>query len=115
MVKTIRTMVPTAKIVLPALPTYRVDSNSIVNIFPLVFFLDLLLACWDYQKKIVADRSPNILYVGLTANDIYQWYKKTLPNQDTTLIAGDGVHPNARCYSKWAKSVAHKIGDILSL
>lgn len=127
-------LAPNTQIVLPMFPTQMFRANSPLNIFPLNFFLDAIVGFWDSQKRLVADRypSPNVLYVGLRPNEIMQWYRQSKDDdeqykngggdgdtsgilirtdrvKDQELIAADGIHPNARCYSLWAKSLGDKI------
>lgn len=107
---------PHSRVVLPALPTYRLDNNSILNIFPLSLFLDGLIGFWDAQKKHVADRCPGVMHVDLKLQDVFGWYKEECygdrcDKAEPTLLAADGIHPNAKCYSKWGKFVANAIVD----
>ena len=116
-------LAPGAKVVLPALPTHKLDSNSILNVFPLSFFLDSMLGYWDWQKKKVADQCPsNVIYCGLSGEDVAKWYKDIddyidmlvgtqRRREKTSLISSDGVHPNRCCYALWAALVANKIAD----
>ncbi len=117
LINSIRQYAPDASILFPALPVQLFHKNSIVNILPLSFFLDTIIGFWDSQKKMVADNSPsNVIYVGLTAREILNWYDRSHGDEAedatvTALIANDGVHPNSRCYGKWASSVANKFCD----
>ena len=36
-------------------------------------------------------------------------------NSGVTLIAADGVHPNARCYTRWASAISNKLIETLQL
>jgi lysophospholipase L1-like esterase len=109
---------PHTKIVIPMFPTQMFRANSPLNIFPLNFFLDGIVGFWDSQKKLVADRyrSDNVLYVGLRPSEILEWYQKSISNDELEtastregLIAADGIHPNAKCYSLWAKFLGAKL------
>ncbi|KAG7351318.1 GDSL-like lipase/acylhydrolase family protein [Nitzschia inconspicua] len=62
-----------------------------------------------------------VLYIRTEPNDVLKWYN--LPNplgepptsssldhrKDEGLIAADGVHPNAKCYALWAKTLADQL------
>ena len=108
---------PNTNIVFPAMPTYKLDRNSVFNIFPLSFFLDIMISLWDMQKKRVADSSPpSIMYFGLSGPDIAKWYKKTekgLILHSDTMTSADGVHPNSRCYAHWGEFMANRFCDRL--
>jgi len=125
---------PKSKIVLPALPTHRLDQSSMLNVFPLTFFLDGFLGFWDLQKKKVADSSPsNVIYCGLSSDHVAAWYKmppdaymddacpincgtdQYYDEDAISLISADGVHPNRRCYSLWASYVGNTVADVLML
>ena len=112
--KEIQTISPKTKIVFPALPTYRLDNNSILNVFPLSFFLDGIIAFWDAQKIQAAKQSPGVHYVDLTVQEVTSWYQqeKKATGERATLIAADGIHPNAPCYAKWANYVGNTLADI---
>mmetsp|Transcript_9025 Transcript_9025/g.13138 ORF Transcript_9025/g.13138 Transcript_9025/m.13138 type:complete len:86 (-) Transcript_9025:28-285(-) len=78
-----------------------------------------MVGFWDSQKKLVADDYSSVLYLRLEPKDVVRWWANDDDadgNNDedsyassTTLIAGDGVHPNAKCYELWAKSLGEKI------
>jgi lysophospholipase L1-like esterase len=125
---------PNAKIVLPALPTHRLDQGSMLNVFPLTLFLDGFLGFWDSQKKKVADSSPaNVIYCGLSTEHVSAWYQMPPDayqdvsetadifgatqyygdEESISLISADGVHPNKRCYSLWANLVGNTVADKL--
>jgi lysophospholipase L1-like esterase len=109
---------PHTKVVFPVLPTYRLDSNSIMNIFPLNFFLDALIGLWDSQKVQAAEKQwdGSVLYYGLKAADVNGWYKEERENGAMavpSLLAADGIHPNAVCYAKWGAFVGEKLADTL--
>ena len=113
-VNDIHTFAPESKILFPALPTCKLDKKSIVNIFPLSFFLDIMISIWDWQKKCVADSSPSTTYLGLTMKDIAEWYRnlkgheKEFDHSLNSLISVDGIHPNSRCYAHWGELMANK-------
>ena len=124
LITNIRQYAPKATIVVPALPTQMVRQDSPFNIFPLVFFLNMVVGFWDAQKKLVTQRfhCKDIQYIGMSPNEIYDWYMTdTLEDygipagldvhgeKDMSLISADGVHPNARCYAHWAASLGKKI------
>jgi lysophospholipase L1-like esterase len=113
LVKEIHGISPTTRVILPALPTYRLDTNSILNIFPLSLFLDGMIGFWDAQKKIVADMCSGVMHVDLKFKDVYKWYieESNKENEDPTLIAADGIHPNEKCYGKWGEFVGNTIVD----
>ena len=122
LVKQIRTISPKTKVVFPALPTYRLDRNSILNVFPLSFFLDGLIGLWDAQKIQAAMQIPGGIahYVDLTVQEVNAWYKQDQErnnggSEPTTLLAADGIHPNARCYAKWANYVGNHLVDTLQV
>jgi len=91
-------------VILPALPTHKVDKRHALNLVPLTFFLDIALGAWDSQKKLVADaygrtlcfgkkkqeeqniqslRTPPAVYLGLSASEVNDWYKDDA-NKDHT-------------------------------
>jgi len=108
----IRAISPKTKVVFPSLPTFRLDRGSILNIFPLTIFLDGIIGFWDAQKRAVADKCPGVLHVDLTAAEVNQWYKEDRQGPDNvSLISADGIHPNGRCYAKWATLVGNKLVD----
>jgi len=114
LVKQIQAISPNTQVVFPALPTYKLDQNSILNVFPLSFFLDGIIGVWDAQKIQAAKQSPSIHYVDLTVKEVNEWYKQLQRqdcNKQTTLIAADGIHPNAQCYAQWAKYVGNHLAD----
>ena len=106
----IRTLSPNATILLPSLPAQMIHRHSPLNIFPLSFFLDTVVGIWESQKKLVADKFPSrrVLYLGLSPSEIYDWYQAN-EHEHKTLIAADGVHPNARCYAFWATNLGNKL------
>jgi len=113
--KEIRTISPNTRVVYPALPTYRIDQKSVLNVFPLSVCLDSIMGLWDAQKMTVADQYPGVMHVDLTVKDVSNWYQ---PEDDIrqrdepiSLIAADGIHPNARCYSKWGAFVGNDLAD----
>jgi hypothetical protein len=117
-VKDVHAISPNTKVVFPALPTYRLDSNSIMNIFPLNFFLKTLIGVWDSQKVQAAEKSNNgsgVLYYGLMAADVNGWNKEEREKSAMapSLLAADGIHPNAICYAKWGAFVGEKLADTL--
>ena len=106
MIDEIRKHAPNASIVFPALPVQMFHKNSVVNILPLSLFIDTIVGFWDSQKKLAADRSPsNVMHLG------FGWYDDDHEGESNILIALDGIHPNKRCYSKWAKSMGNKFCD----
>jgi lysophospholipase L1-like esterase len=111
----IREISPKTKVVYPALPTYRLDRNSVLNVFPLSFFLDLLIGFWDSQKIRAAEKAPSsVFYYGLTAKDVNEWYSKPgSPDSTTSLLSADGIHPNAVCYQKWGTFLGDKVADTI--
>lgn len=112
--KDIRAISPKTKVVFPALPTYRMDKKSVLNVFPLSICLDSIMGMWDAQKMAVADQSPGVLHVDLTVADVNSWYQPEDGIQEgepISLIAADGIHPNARCYSKWGAFVGNNLAD----
>lgn len=117
--KEIQTISPKTKVVFPALPTYRMDKQSILNVFPLSVFLDSFMGVWDAQKRTAADKVPGVMHVDLTVAEVNNWYKvdegqQTLCGGDpaeVSLIAADGIHPNARCYEKWGEFVGNSLAD----
>ncbi|KAG7354421.1 GDSL-like lipase/acylhydrolase family protein [Nitzschia inconspicua] len=66
-------------------------------------------------------KKGRVLYIRTEPNDVLKWYN--LPNplgepptssslehrKDEGLIAADGVHPNAKCYALWAKTLADQL------
>ena len=119
---------PNTKIVLPMIPTQMFHTNSPLNIFPLNLLLDTMVGFWDSQKKLAANQYPseNVIYLGLQQSDLYDWYKNVEDDEDREtlvrnqvlvsptfgedgLIAADGIHPNAKCYGLWAKSLGKQL------
>jgi lysophospholipase L1-like esterase len=123
LVNEIRELSPGTRVALPSMPTQMFRKDSPMNIFPLVFFLNTVVGLWDSQKKLVANKFPlgEVSYLGLDPDEVYDWYmsdpsKYGVPSDldgdgmmDTTLIARDGVHPNAKCYAFWGASLANKL------
>ena len=123
MIMEIRSLCPSAKVVLPALPVQMIHKNSPLNVFPLSFFLDTLVGFWDSQKQLVAKIFPShdVMYLGLTARDVKSWYPPIEEGEedwngsdndeddDGSLISADGVHPNGRCYARWAELMAGRL------
>ena len=124
MLRDIHTHAPDALVVFPALPVQPFNKNSLINIFPLGIMVDAVLSVWERQKKIVANKSSNAVYVELKANEIADWYSSgavfstngMIDKEDSSrlirndvLLSADGVHPNKKMYSKWAELVAKKL------
>lgn len=113
--KDIRAISPKTKVVFPALPTYRMDKKSVLNVFPLSICLDSIMGLWDAQKMTVADQFPGVMHVDLTVADVNSWYQPddvgVRGEEPVSLIAADGIHPNARCYSKWGAFVGNSLAD----
>jgi len=109
----IRTISPETKVVFPSLPTFQLDRKSILNVFPLSLFLDAIIGFWDGQKRVVADQCPGVLHVDLTVAEVNKWYKEEKKGHEgVSLISADGIHPNAKCYAKWATLVGNKMADL---
>mmetsp|Transcript_2576 Transcript_2576/g.3514 ORF Transcript_2576/g.3514 Transcript_2576/m.3514 type:complete len:538 (-) Transcript_2576:1484-3097(-) len=114
---------PKSTVVYPSLPTYRLDRNSILNVFPLTLFLDSIIGFWDVQKKQAADKcGQGVMHVGLSVTDVNNWYKEEQEQQTgfgqskaepPSLISADGIHPNAKCYSRWGSFLGNRIADEL--
>ena len=117
---------PDALVVFPALPVQPFNKNSLINIFPLGMVVDAVLGVWERQKKLVANKSSNAVYVELKANEIADWYSSgngavfstngMIGKEDSSrlirndvLLSADGVHPNKKMYSKWAELVGNKL------
>ncbi|CAB9525756.1 expressed unknown protein [Seminavis robusta] len=119
LIEDIQAMAPEVTIILPALPTQTFHKNSPLNVFPLGFLVDSMMGFWDSQKKCVADSfdSIGVQYIGLSPREVGNWYKvshephdnKPSPPRAVTLLAQDGVHPNARCYTNWAQAIGRKV------
>ena len=126
----IHTHAPEAVVVFPTLPIQPFHKNSIINIFPLGMMVDAVLGLWERQKRIVANKSTNALYIELTADEIADWYSpgsSTSNNDDLVvngeddeyrvsddfdmdvLLSADGVHPNTNMYAQWAGLVGKKL------
>jgi lysophospholipase L1-like esterase len=105
LISDIRQVSPGCKVIVPAIPTQMFNKNSLLNIFPLGFFLDTIVGFFDSQKKLVADNFPSkdVMYLGLKVRDIGDWYQ----DESKSLLASDGVHPNKRCYARWANAMAN--------
>ena len=102
LVHEIHAISPTTRIVFPALPTYRFDTNSILNIFPLSLFLDALISFWDAQKIHIANQCPGVMHVELKLKDVYNWYAEESGRgrEEPTLLAADGIHVSL-VHSRW--------------
>ena len=61
----------------------------------------------------VADEVPGVMHVDLTLAEVRKWYEpeKDEGSVDIALISADGIHPNARCYKKWAQFVGNSLAD----
>ena len=118
----IHTHAPEAVVVFPTLPIQPFHKNSIINIFPLGMMVDAVLGLWERQKRIVANKSTNALYIELTADEIADWYSpgSSTSNDDDeyrvsddfdmdVLLSADGVHPNTNMYAQWAGLVGKKL------
>ena len=69
---------------------------------------------WESQKKVVVDNFPSsdVMFVDLSRREIEEWYRSSNEEGGTkSLMAADGVHPNAKCYAKWAESVARRVHE----
>ena len=111
---------PDALVVFPTLPVQPFHKNSIINIFPLGMVVDSVLGLWEKQKKIVADRSENAMYLELKPQDIASWYAPGKSNgvdpaldvsdeNNDILLSADGVHPNKKMYALWGGLVGRKL------
>jgi lysophospholipase L1-like esterase len=109
----IKELAPHCKVILPSVPTQMVHKNSPLNIFPLSFFLDAVVGFWDSQKKLVADTFPSrdVMYLWSGPGEVFDWYHvhEDDAEDDNSLIAADGIHPNAKCYAMWANSLGNKL------
>ena len=50
----------------------------------------------------------------LTVADVNSWYQSEEGEQGeepVSLISADGIHPNARCYSRWGAFVGNSLAD----
>jgi lysophospholipase L1-like esterase len=69
-------------------------------------------------------KEGKVYYVRTEPNEVLSWYGKPDPmepmlvgssfsvedeTENPRLIAGDGVHPNAKCYALWAQSLADQL------
>ncbi|KAL3931700.1 MAG: hypothetical protein SGBAC_011185 [Bacillariaceae sp.] len=114
LIRRIKEVAPNAKIVVPSFPTQMFNRKSPLNIFPLNFFLDSVIGFWDSQKKMVTDSLPEeIMYFEMNPAEIFEWHKFQ-DHTDSTLLAPDGVHPNAKCYNLWATSLGLRISKTLT-
>jgi lysophospholipase L1-like esterase len=112
LIRRIKEVAPNAKVVIPSFPTQMFHKHSPLNIFPLNFFLDTVIGFWDSQKKMVADALPSeIMYFEIDPAEIFDWheFEDGKDRHGSTLIAADGVHPNAKCYRLWANSLGTRI------
>ena len=115
LIEAIQKHAPNTKIIFPAIPYYKLDQESVINIFPLSFFLDIMISLWDWQKKRVADASQaSVMYLKLSGKDVGNWYRtpSSVPGkrfEQGTLLSADGVHPNSRAYALWGTSMAEKL------
>lgn len=113
LIQSIQKHAPDTKILFPAIPSYKLEKDSVLNILPLSFFLDVMISLWDWQKKRVADSlSSSVMYLHVTGKEIGKWYKTFGTHErgssSNTLISADGVHPNSRGYAQWGKCMANK-------
>ena len=113
LIRKIKEVAPHSKVVLPSFPTQMFHKHSPLNIFPLNLFLDSVVGFWDSQKKLVAAVCPSeIYYFELKPSEVFDWFEfeaKKKGHHESSLIAADGVHPNSKCYSSWAKNLGIKI------
>lgn len=121
LIEEIRSKAPGTTIIVPALPTQMFHKNSPVNVFPLGLLLDVMVGFWDSQKKLVVNgfNTKGVQYIGLSPSEVNRWYQRDEDNVDEsggdtsqgpiTLIAMDGIHPNFRCYTKWASAIGTKL------
>ena len=82
--------------------------------------VDSVLGLWEQQKKIVADRSQNSIYLELKPQDIASWYSPgksdgvdsaldVSDENNDILLSADGVHPNKKMYALWGGLVGRKL------
>jgi lysophospholipase L1-like esterase len=142
LIRKIKFVAPNCTIVLPSFPTQMFHRHSLLNIFPLNFFLDTVIGFWDSQKKLVADALPSeIIYFEMNPSEIFDWhtFEDGKDHNASTLISVDGVHPNAKvryiilffvntytihlaltiffvkkCYGLWANSLGKKIVETVN-
>mmetsp|Transcript_37354 Transcript_37354/g.90787 ORF Transcript_37354/g.90787 Transcript_37354/m.90787 type:complete len:1040 (-) Transcript_37354:27-3146(-) len=130
LIKEIHEIAPRCIVVLPSVPAQMFHRNSPLNIFPLNFFVDSLLAFWESLKNQVAieinrecDKSNDaiqigrVVYLRTSPIEVSEWFSapdptKDSPETDEGLIAADGVHPNAKCYALWAESIGRQLMDL---
>ena len=93
LVQEIHAISPNTRVVFPALPTYRLDTNSILNIFPLSIFLDGMIGFWDAQKMHVANKCSGVMHVDLKFKDVCNWYAEEsgYGEEEPSLLAADGI------------------------
>lgn len=61
---------------------------------------------------MVADALPSeIMYFEIEPSEVFDWheFEDGIDHHGSTLLAADGVHPNAKCYGLWANSLGTKI------
>ena len=76
-----------------------------------------------YSDEISDTESEHQFNVQNTINDLLEDIEsfdkeRQQPHHDNsgiTLIAADGVHPNARCYTRWASAISNELIDTLPL
>jgi lysophospholipase L1-like esterase len=119
---------PNAIVVFPAMPVQSYHKNSVVNIFPLGMVWDAVLGFFLRQKKNLANKRENCIYLDLTAQEIANWYKANNEEEEgssffgnnfdsirsSALLSSDGVHPNKRMYALWAETVGRKFCDCVA-
>jgi lysophospholipase L1-like esterase len=119
---------PNAIVVFPAMPVQSYHKNSVVNIFPLGMVWDAVLGFFLRQKKNLANKRENCIYLDLTAQEIANWYKTNNEEEEgsyffgnnfdsvrsSALLSSDGVHPNKRMYALWAETVGRKFCDCVA-
>ena len=83
---------------------------------------DAVLGFFLRQKKNLANKRENCIYLDLTAQEIANWYKADNEEEEgssffgnnfdsirsSALLSSDGVHPNKRMYALWAETVGRK-------
>eukprot|EP00980_Cylindrotheca_fusiformis_P026611 scaffold16625_cov118-Cylindrotheca_fusiformis.AAC.2 len=65
---------------------------------------------------MVVDALPSeIMYFEIDPTEIFEWheFEDGGDHPGSTLLAADGVHPNARCYGMWANSLGTKIAKTI--
>ena len=75
---------------------------------------------WYFDEKSDSE-SEDLFDIQASINEVLEGIERfdqerqspQLHNSAITLIAADGVHPNARCYTRWASAISKELIEAL--